>query len=182
MFSTLLGAKLGAALAAGAVSFGAVGAAAYTGVLPPTLQDMAHASIGAPAADQGETADATKDAADATKDAADATKEAADATKDAADATKATAVGPDATGPAAFGLCTAWAHVQNHGKVADRSVAFRNLATAAGGNGIAAYCATVPHPGASAADKAATHPSVKSATHPTGKPATHPARKPGGNK
>jgi len=168
MISTLVGAKLGAALAAGAVSFGAVGAAAYTGVLPPGLQDMAHASIGAPAADQGETSDATKDAADATK---------------------STAVGPDAKGPAAFGLCTAWAHVQTQGQVAGKSVAFRNLATAAGGTkGIAAYCARVPHPGASAADrsattapgKSATHPTGKTSSHPTGKPSTHPTGKPGG--
>jgi hypothetical protein len=115
MISTLLGAKLGAALAAGAVSFGAVGAAAYTGVLPDGAQQLAHTAIGAPAPGQGENADDTKDATDAANDAAEATrkaadaaKEAAEATKDPADGTKSTAVGPDASGPAAFGLCTAW--------------------------------------------------------------------------
>jgi len=194
MISTLLGAKLGAALAVGAVSFGAVGAAAYTGVLPAGAQQLAHTAIGAPAPDQGENADATKDAADAANDAAEATKEAADVTKDpaeavtkdAADATKSTAVGPDASGPAAFGLCTAWGHVQTQGQVADKSVAFRNLATAAGGaDKITAYCATVLHPGSSLTGKPATHPSEKSATHPTGKPSSHPTGKPathpGGN-
>lgn len=199
MISTLLGAKLGAALAAGAVSFGAVGAAAYTGVLPDGAQQLAHTAIGAPAPGQGENADATKDATDAAKDAAEATKEASDATKDpakavtkdAADATKSTAVGPDGTGPAAFGLCTAWGHVQTQGQVADRSVAFRNLATAAGGaDKITAYCATVLHPGSSLTgkpvtrpgDKSATHPTDKLRSHPTGKPATHPAGNPGASK
>jgi len=86
--STLLGAKPGAALAAGAVSFGTVGAAAYTGVLPDGAQPMAHTAIGAPAPGRGENADATKVATAAAKDAAEATKEAADAAKEAADATK----------------------------------------------------------------------------------------------
>ena len=151
MISTLLGAKLGAALAAGAVSFGAVGAAAYTGVLPAGLQDLAHTTIGAPAADQSKTADSTKK----------------------------TAVGPDATGHAAFGLCTAWTHVQANGRAADKSVAFRNLATAAGGaTKIAAYCAKVPHPGATAPGKPSAHPTGKPTTHPTGKPSSHPTGKP----
>ncbi len=208
MISSLLGAKLGAALAAGAVSFGAVGAAAYTGVLPDGAQQLAHAAIGAPSPGQGENADTTEDATDAANDAAEATKEAddaakeaddaakdaaeaatsdaADPTKDAADPTKSTAVGPDATGPASFGLCTAWGHVQTEGQVADKSVAFRNLATAAGGaDKITAYCATVLAPGANLTGKAATHPSDKSVTHKTGKSSSHPTGKtathPGGN-
>jgi hypothetical protein len=186
MISTLLGAKLGAAVAAGAVSFGAVGAAAYTGVLPDGAQQLAHTAIGAPAPGQGVNADATRDAADATKEAAEAAKDAADAakdpaeavTKDAAGAASSTAVGPDATGPAVFGLCTAWGHVQTEGQVADKSVAFRNLATAAGGaDKITAYCATVLHPGTSLAGKPAIHPSDKSATHPKGKASSHPTGK-----
>ena len=56
MLSTLLGAKLGAALAAGAVSFGGVAAAAYTGSLPAGLQDLAHTTVGALAADRGTAA------------------------------------------------------------------------------------------------------------------------------
>jgi hypothetical protein len=59
-------------------------------------------------------------------------------------------VGPDATGPAAFGLCNAWQHSHTHGNSMDHSVAMRNLTRAAGGAGrIGSYCATVPHPGAS---------------------------------
>lgn len=156
MISTLIGAKLGAALAAGAVSFGAVGAAAYTGVLPAGLQNLAHTTVGAPAANHGKSADHKP-----------------------ADSTAKTAVGPDAKGPAAFGLCTAWAHVQAHGQAADKSVAFRNLATAAGGaTKIAAYCATVPHPGATATGQPATHPTGKPSSHPTGKPTPLPSHTP----
>ena len=163
MLSSPLGARLGAALAVGAVSFGAVGAAAYTGSLPAGVQQLAHTTIGAPAPDQG----------DATEQGKPVDKKSADDNK-ATDTTTNTAVGPDATGHAAFGLCTAWAHVQTQGQVADKSVAFRNLATAAGGaDKITAYCAKVPHPGASATGSSATAPG-KSATHPTGKPTSHP--------
>lgn len=60
------------------------------------------------------------------------------------------AVGPDATGPAAFGLCKAWANHAKHDDGKERaagSVAMRNLAEAAGGKAkVEAYCATVPHP------------------------------------
>jgi hypothetical protein len=156
MISTLLGAKLGAALAAAAVGFGGVAAAAYTGVLPAGLQDIAHNAVGAPAANHGKSADHKP-----------------------ADSTTKTAVGPDATGHAAFGLCTAWAHVQAHGHAADKSIAFRNLATAAGKKGITAYCATVPHPGSTATGKPSTHPTGKPSTHPTGKPTPLPSGSPG---
>jgi len=120
MLSTVLGAKLGAALAAGAVSLGGVAAAAYTGFLPAALQDLAHTTVGAPAADHGKSADHKP-----------ADHKPADH-KPAASTTK-TAVGPDAKGPATFGLCTAWAHVQDSGKAADKSVAFRKPSTHPGG-------------------------------------------------
>jgi len=156
MISTLLGAKLGAALAAAAVGFGGVAAAAYTGVLPAGLQDIAHNAVGAPAADHGKSADHKP-----------------------TDSTTKTAVGPAAKGPAAFGLCTAWAHAKDSGQAADKSVAFRNLATAAGGEKkIAAYCADVPHPGSTATGQPSSHPTGKPSTHPTGKPSTHPTGKP----
>ena len=58
-------------------------------------------------------------------------------------------VGPDATGPAAHGLCTAWSnHVRNGNDAPMDSPPMRNLAEAAGGEAkIAAYCAAIPHPG-----------------------------------
>ena len=67
-------------------------------------------------------------------------------------------VGPDATGPAAHGLCTAWAnHAAKGDSPALDTPPMRNLAEAAGGaDKVAAYCATVPHPGKGrGADKAA---------------------------
>lgn len=76
-----------------------------------------------------------------------------------------TPVGPDASGPAAFGLCNAWTHHQGKEKTGN-SIAFRNLAKAAGGEAkIAAYCAKIPHPGSSDATKA-----PKSAPKTSGSP------------
>ena len=54
--------------------------------------------------------------------------------------------GPDATGPAAYGLCQAWAEQADPGEKAERGVPpFRNLAAAAGGaDRVADYCAALP--------------------------------------
>jgi len=86
--------------------------------------------------------------------------------------------GPSATGPAAHRLCTAWAQAKAKGSRQEKAVAFRNLATAAGGaDNVAAYCAKVPPPGAQGSSaprtkgKPSTHP-----THPAhaeGKPSAH---------
>ena len=79
------------------------------------------------------------------------TSPAAAGTSSAQPATEGKGVGPDATGAAAFGLCTAWAnHERTDNAAAMDSVAMRNLAEAAGGEGkIAAYCAAVADPGKS---------------------------------
>ena len=177
MLSTLLGAKLGAALAAGAVGFGAIGAAAYTGNLPAGAQHFVHETFASSLPDSSDSADHGK-AADA-KDKADKKDKAADSTT--------TAVGPDASGPAAFGLCTAWAHVEKKGQVAEKSVAFRNLAAAAvaadkGAKSASAatpkqisdYCLTVTKAHVAETGKSATHPTAKPSSHPTGKPSSHP--------
>ena len=125
MMPSVVGAKLGATLAGFAVGLAGAGVAAYTGSLPPSLQNAAHAAIGAPAAPPS---DASTPAPGTTKDDH--------------------GVGPDATGPAAHGLCNAWSQHQRNGAKPTESVAFRNLAKAAGGESkIAAYCATIPHPG-----------------------------------
>jgi hypothetical protein len=159
MTSTSLRVKLGTALAAGAVGLGAVGAAALTGNMP-----FVHDKATAPAPDHKSSADQSK-TADA-KDKADKKGKAADSTK--------TAVGPDAAGPAAFGLCTSWAHVATKGQVAEKSVAFRNVAAAAKGasQSITAYCLTVTK--AHVAGKSATHPTAKPSSHPTGNSSSHP--------
>ena len=142
------------AAAVAATALGGVAAAAYTGALPAPAQQFAHGVIGAPPPPPG---------------GRPGTPQATPARTDA--------VGPDATGPAAFGLCTAYAHAKAHGTASQKAVAFRNLAAAAGGAAkIAAYCTAVPHPGnsqpgqpAPAPARPAGHPS-----HPTGKPSSHP--------
>ncbi len=90
----------------------------------------------------------------------------------------ATPVGPQATGKAGYGLCTAYAHLKAHGTAKQKAVAFRNLATAAGGAAnVTAYCAGVAHPGATTSGNPASHPTGEPASHSTGKPTTHPTGK-----
>lgn len=145
MPSSMLGAKLGATIAGVAAGLSGVAVAAYTGSLTTGAQSTAHTTISAPAARLAATPRPTA---------------------------TGTPVGPDVTGPAAFGLCNAWTHHQAQGGKAGDSVAFKNLATAAGGeNKIAAFCAKVPHPGNAA------HPTGKPTNHPTGKPTNHPTGK-----
>ena len=58
-------------------------------------------------------------------------------------------VGPDATGPAADGLCTAF----THGGLTAFSTGYASLASAAkGASNIATYCATIPKSGPKATD------------------------------
>ena len=151
--------KIAAALATGVLGLGGLGTAAYAGALPDAAQDIAHHVIGAPGAhpDKG-------------------------GSHAPAGAPSSTPAGPDATGPAAFGLCTAYQHSQ----AGDRSVAFGNLTAAAGGaDKIDAYCATIAHPGSAAASSAPGTPSATPShavgapstvpAHPTGKPSSLPA-------
>ncbi len=158
LLTSLLSAKLAAAAAAAAVALGGAAAAAYVGALPAPAQKLAHDILGAPSAHP--TAPPTP---------------------------SATPVGPDATGPAAFGLCTAFAHLKAHGSAALQAVAFRNLATAAGGAAnVTAFCAKVAHPGTIPSAGPTTHPTGKPSTlpsqvpvsRPSGKPTTHPTGKP----
>jgi hypothetical protein len=93
-------------------------AAAATGNLPAPAQQAAHALLGGAGVPAPAEATAT---------------------------TQAHAVGPDAAGPAALGLCRAWSAGQGgqHGKKLD-APAFAALAKAAGGSDqIGAYCAQV---------------------------------------
>ena len=139
-------ASVRAVVAAGvaALSLGGFATAAFAGALPAPVQQFAHDMIGAPSAGVSARPSPT-----------------------------ATPAGPDATGPAAFGPCTAWAHAKAHGTSAQQAVAFRNLAAAAGGaSNIAAYCAGVPHPGATSPRP--SHPSGPPTTHSPGPPASHP--------
>ena len=138
--ASLLSARAAAAAAVTALGIGGFATAAFAGALPTTAQQFAHHTIGAPAPDHGQPAGTHPSAT-------------------------GTPVGPDATGPAAFGLCTAYAHAKAHGTSKQQAAALANLAAAAGGAAnVADYCTGVPHPGASSAP----------ASHPTGPPTTHP--------
>ena len=152
LLTSLLTAKAAAVAATAAVAaLGGVAAAAYTSTLPAPAQQFAHGVIGAPSP-QPSHRPGTPQATPARTDA----------------------VGPDATGPAASGLCTAYAHAKAHGTASRKAIAFRNLAAAAGGAAkIAAYCAAVSRPGSSQSSQSASAP-----THPAGRPTSHPARKP----
>jgi hypothetical protein len=178
----VLATKLGVATVAGILGLSGVATAAYTGSLPNTLQDIAHKTIKAPKAHP-----------------------------------PTQAVGPDATGNAAYGLCQAFAkdkaasegrakaekaQAQAHGKSQgkgnapanktsatgdqgqskQKSVAYRNLVRAAGGEDkVEAYCASVPKPSDAAESESSGKPTEKPSHAATGKPAakpTHPTGSP----
>lgn len=182
-FTALATSKIAAsALAAGALAVGGTGAAAYTGSLPSAVQQSAHDLFGAPAPHVGgvsmtATASATSTGtASAQAEASDSTEASDAGTTEASDTESATAsesasasssaspsslpVGPDAAGPAAFGLCKAYAN----GGLDASSTAYKSLVTAANGaTNIVTYCASVPAPGQSAQHPAGTDTTVDAA-------------------
>jgi hypothetical protein len=182
-----LGARIGVA-AAGVLllGFGGAGAFALTGSLPggntgPALPDVASATAAAHVPAQVPVTDGDDGAEDDEPE-----DEAGDDGATGPKTVPTSAVGPDATGPAAFGLCNAWSHAKDSKKTAEHSVAFRNLVKAAGGvDRVDGYCATVEHPSARAGDKAkdkgkghgngSADSKGKSAT---GKPSTAPGKGP----
>jgi hypothetical protein len=148
-------------LAGGTVAAGGTAAAAYSGTLPEPLQQTIHVLLGAPApaaaaAAQHQPATAAHGKAPQAADAPDTDSEA-EPGEDSEPGTEsgpkaAEPVGPDAAGPAAFGLCTAF----TKGGLAPASTAYKSLATAAAGSAdIAAYCASVEGPGRSAGHRSA---------------------------
>src|SRR5690349_23793600 len=167
---TSLTAKAAAAAAVAATALGGVAAAAYTGALPAPAQQFAHGMIGAPSPQPSHRPGTPQPSH------RPGTPQATPARTDA--------VGPDATGPAAFGLCTAYAHATAHGTASQKAVAFGNLAAAAGGAAkIAAYCTAVPHPGNSQPGQptsAPAHPAGHPSSHAAGKPSSHPIPHQGG--
>ena len=177
----ILATKLGVATVAGVFGLSGVATAAYTGSLPDTLQDIAHKTIKAPKAHP-----------------------------------PAQAVGPDATGEAAYGLCQAFAKDKapksnepkekepkatpthepqgqgkgkglakqkdddkGRGQAKEKSVAYRNLVRAAGGEDkVEAYCAAIPKPSGEpeSSDTPQQSKPTTAPSHPTGKPSSAPAR------
>ncbi len=171
MLTTLLGTKLAAAAAAGAIGFGGLAAAAYAGALPEPIQDFAHQTVGAPSASSDHSDPGSQGSAPMSSEASERTNAAQSGEP----------VGPDATGSASYGLCTAFAEQKaDNGQVDTRSVAYRALVEAAGGaDKIDEFCAGVTSPsenagtaGSASADADSSIPSVSS--HPTGQPSDLP--------
>jgi len=163
VLAALVTARAAAAAVVAAAALGGVAAAAYTGALPAPAQRFAHGMIGAPSPRPGHRPGTSQ-----------ATPGRTDAGIPRATPARTGAGGPDAAGPAAFGLCTAYAHAKAHGTASQQAVAFGDLAAAAGGAAkIAAYCAAVPDPGSSQSS-----PPGPDRAHPGGRPASHPAGKP----
>lgn len=142
--------RLVAASIIGVLGLGGFAGAAFAGVLPDAMQTVAHRLVGAPSPDNPHathTAGHHSSAPGSTP------------------ATAGRTTGPDATGAAAFGLCTAYDRSRTD-HAAQRSAyehsrAYQQLVLAAGGReNVAAYCASVPHPSASA----------PGASHAQGKP------------
>ena len=144
--TTLVSSKAAvAALAVGTLAVGGAAAAVATGSLPAPQTQNARAPFSVPASAETPSADASESASESASETESPT--ASDSASSADASSSATPVGPDATGPAAFGLCTAF----GKGGLNSASVAYRNLAQAAGGaSNIATYCATVKAPGQAA--------------------------------
>ena len=160
-FFTFSGNKLAmTVLAAGALAVGGTGVAAMAESLPdgPTVVAGTESPSPAttetespspsPTATESESPDPTpsETETDAPDPAPTETEtEAPDPapTETADPAPTSTAAGPDATGPAAFGLCTAFAN----GGLGTSSTAYTALVRAAGSeDGVGSYCATVTGP------------------------------------
>ncbi|HEX6056211.1 MAG TPA: hypothetical protein VFY98_10410 [Intrasporangium sp.] len=161
MIATLAGAKLGATIAGIAVGLGGAATVAYVSANTPATPDTRV------------TAPATSSQASA---AAAGSSRASDRAQNS-EQDNGAAVGPDASGHAAQGLCTAWENVGGNGKAMD-TVAFQSLVKAAGGEDkVDAFCADRDAPGQSedrATGKPAAAPTGKPATVPTGKPSDVP--------
>ncbi|HVB28078.1 MAG TPA: PT domain-containing protein [Mycobacteriales bacterium] len=158
--SAMISSKLALAAAAGAVTLGGATAAAYANALPNALQNFAHDTIGAPAGSHSPSGVAPTTRPTPT----------------------ATPVGPNASGPAAYGLCTAYlasTKSSNNGASASPAPAFQALISAAGGaDKVAAYCAAATPGGQHPTGAPTTHPTGAPTAHPTGAPTTHPTSAP----
>ncbi|MDV8148770.1 protein tyrosine phosphatase [Arthrobacter sp. B10-11] len=144
------------ALAAGTLAVGGTGAAAFAGALPSDIQQSAHELLGAPAPHVGGVSEtAASGAAEASASATPSASADAAGSVDGEDASaeaSAAAAGPDATGPAAYGLCTAF----TKGGLEASSTAFKSLAIAAEGEAnIGSYCDDVVAAGNAGANAAA---------------------------
>ncbi len=185
--STLRHRAIGTTLAAGILGLGGFGAVAYAGALPAAAQQVAHHLIGAPKGHLGRASGLRPPAAGAlptsTRSAAPAgtrtgapaaTRTPTPARPGATGAVATAPASPDPTGAAAFGRCSAYSHAED--RAAANSVAFANLAAAAGGTDrIAGYCAAIAQPGSATVSQPAGSPSAVPSDRSTGGPGTAPS-------
>lgn len=151
-----LGARLGMAAAAAALSLGGLSAAALGGSPPGPGDDTARTVVDSATVPldveeshgNGRTAEADEpDRAEQGDMAWEDTERSVDGGRERKESSSRDAVRPDATGAAAIGLCTANSHAGDRGRAAEQSAALRHLATAAGEGGqIASSCEDVEHP------------------------------------
>lgn len=190
MTPTVLRFKLGATAAGFVVGLTAAGVAAL-GLTSPQFQNASQDSAVPVAttttvATSTETASATTDAEESTATETEATETEAPETEAAGtegdeSESEGSGEGPDATGPAAFGLCTAWSNHERNGAEPTGSVAFRNLAEAAGGEDeIEDYCESIEHP--SDKDKAEGGDEQGETDDDAIKPSTSKGKSPKGDK
>jgi len=129
------------------IATGGTAMAAFAGALPDPIQQSAHVAMGAPESEDAPVDDELDDdETDAGGDAADD-----DAIEDAPtddETIDDDAKGPDVTGSAAFGLCTAY----TNGGLSENSTAYKAFDDVEGG--IDAYCDTVIAGKADKVDKA----------------------------
>jgi hypothetical protein len=159
VLGTLLGARAAVAAAVAALLLGGLTTAAFAGVLPASMQQLAHDVIGAPAPARSPGG-----------------------APSAIHGHRSGQHAPGGVGAAgsAHSACTAYAQTRAHGTAAQQAVAYHNLVKAAGGAGhISGYCghglapstsrSHAPHPGKSHA----AHPGKKRVPPGKGKSGTH---------
>ena len=162
LFSTLLAGKAVAVVGAGVIVLsGGTAAAAYAGVLPASLQDVAHTVVGAPAADPSvEPSESGEHSESADPSESGTPSESADPSKspessespepsESSDPSDSPSPGgsPSAEtehGHSAWGPCNAYLH----GGLPQHSQGYAKLAALAGTGTVDAFCATVVKPGA----------------------------------
>ena len=166
VLTRLLTAKMAAAAAVAVLGGGA--AAAATGSLPTSLQtSVSHglSTVGISVPDPSAHGTARTDGSTGGSSHTSTTVTTTPPTQ---------AVGPSATGPAAYGLCTAYA-ASSGSQATTHSVAFRNLVAAATAKGetVTAYCAGITPPSTAPSNTGRTGPASPSATPPANPSGTH---------
>ncbi len=171
LLSTLLASKAAIAVGSAVVVLGGgTAAVAAVHVLPAALDHASEVTVGASGSTTGASEPGDDESSSTgSSSSSGSSSETSTSTESADPAASASSTdrGPDATGPAAFGLCTAY----SHGGLPPQSVAYQALARAAAPGTVEEYCATVKHPGG----KPTPTTSASTATKHHGRPSTAPS-------